>query len=342
MADRRISLALAAPGALPPDGRILLLRPRAEHDLHGLPKERLHLVQGFRPDFDALQAQCFAVSPEPEGDYGAAFVFVPRARAEAEALLAEAAMRTVPGGSIWVDGAKTDGIDGILKAVRARLPVDEPISKAHGKIFRFTAPGPAALADWAGQIYTPAPGFQTVPGVFSAEAVDRGSALLGAALPARMPARVADLGAGWGWLSAQVLAREGVEECHLIEAEYAALACARANITDPRARFHWADARNYRPEARFGAVVMNPPFHTARSADPALGLAFITAAQAMLSLSGTLYMVANRHLPYVAHLKTLFREVDELGDDPGYRLIRAQRPLAASAKRATPPSRAAR
>lgn len=342
MSDPRILLALEAPGALPPTGRILLLRPRAEHDLSGLPRERLHLVQGFRPDFEVLQTQGYTVSPEAEGSYSAAFVFVPRARAEAEALLAEAAARVVPGGSIWVDGAKTDGIDGILRAVRARLPVDEPISKAHGKIFRFTAPGPELLADWRGLRFNPAPGFTTVPGIFSAEAVDRGSALLGAALPARLPARVADLGAGWGWLSAQILAREGVEECHLIEAEHAALGCARANITDPRARFHWADARSFRPEARFGAVVMNPPFHTSRSADPALGLAFIAAAQAMLSLSGTLYMVANRHLPYIAVLKTLFREVDELGDDPGYRLIRAQRPMAAAKPRVTPPSRAGR
>ncbi|MBW6507190.1 MAG: methyltransferase [Rhodobacteraceae bacterium] len=342
MADPRISLALAAPGALPPAGRILLLRPRAEHDLGALPRARLHLVQGFRPDFEALAAQGYAVSPGPEGTYAAAFVFVPRARAEAEALLAEAAARVAPGGPIWVDGAKTDGIDGILKSLRARLPVDEPISKAHGKIFRFSAPGPDALADWRGRRFTPAPGFSTVPGVFSAEAVDRGSVLLGAALPARLPARVADLGAGWGWLAAQILAREGVEECHLIEAEHAALACARENITDPRARFHWVDARSYRPDVRFGAVVMNPPFHTARSADPALGVAFIAAAQAMLSLSGTLYMVANRHLPYVAHLKTLFRDVDELGDDPGYRLIRAARPMAAGKPRLTPQSRAGR
>jgi len=349
MADPRISLALLAPGALPPAGRILLLRPRATHDLGGLPRERLHLVQGFRPDFESLSAQGHAVSPDPEGSYGAAFVFVPRARAEAEALLAEAAARVAPGGPIWVDGAKTDGIDAVLKALRARLPVDDPISKAHGKIFRFASPGPQALADWLGRGFCPAPGFVARPGVFSADGVDRGSALLGAALPARLPARVADLGAGWGWLAAQVLARDGVEECHLIEAEHAALAAARENITDPRARFHWADARTFRPADKFGrpadkfgAVVMNPPFHIGRAADPSLGLAFIAAAQAMLAPSGTLYMVANRHLPYVAHLRALFREVDELGDDPGFRLIRAMRPQTVPVPRVTPPPRARR
>ena len=331
MADARLSLALAAPDAVPPEGRILLLRPAAQRDLGDLPGARLHVVQGFRPDHDALAAQGYSVSPEAQGSYAAAFVFVPRARALALALLAEAAARVAPGGPIWVDGAKTDGIDSVLKELRGRLAVGAPTAKAHGKIFRFASPGPAALADWQAIPSRPVPGFITLPGVFSADAVDRGSALLAAVLPARLPARVADLGAGWGWLSAQILAREGVQECHLVEAEHLALVCAKVNIADARAHFHWADATRFRPVARFGAVVMNPPFHATRAADPALGLAFIRAAQAMLSLSGTLYMVANRHLPYMPLLHDLFRSVEELGADPAFRLLRAQDPVPAAA-----------
>ncbi|MDP2737745.1 MAG: methyltransferase [Pseudorhodobacter sp.] len=342
MGDPRISLALSAPDALPVGGRIALFRPSAATDLSDLPRAALHIVQGFRPDYEAFAARGYDVSPEAEGSYAAAFVFVPRSRRQAQALVAEAAARVRPGGPIWVDGAKTDGIDSILKDLRSRLPVDAPISKAHGKIFRFTAPGPQLLADWLPAPFSPVPGFITVPGVFSADAVDRGSALLAAALPARLPARVADLGAGWGWLGAQVLQREGVQELHLIEAEHAALACARTNITDPRAQFHWADATRFEPGVRFGAVVMNPPFHTSRRADPDLGVAFIRAAQAMLSLSGTLYMVANRHLPYLPVLQSLFKEVDELGSDPAFRLMRAQKPITGAAARGMPPPRARR
>ena len=41
---------------------------------------------------------------------------------------------------------------------------------------------PAAIpADWAGQPLSPAPGFTTQAGVFSAEAIDPGSAMLAAA-----------------------------------------------------------------------------------------------------------------------------------------------------------------
>jgi 16S rRNA (guanine1207-N2)-methyltransferase len=330
MSHPRLSLALDAPDALPADGRIALYRPRGETDLSDLPAARLIAIQGFRPDHDALAARGVAVAPAAEGPFAAAIVFAPRAKAEARALLAEAAAQVAPGGTIWVDGAKTDGIDALYKDLRTRLPVTPALAKAHGKIFSFAA-DPAPLADWAARPMSPAPGFTTVPGVFSAEAVDEGSALLAACLPEALPARVADLGAGWGWLSAQVLARKGVGQLDLIEADHAALECARANISDPRAVFHWADATRFEPAERYGAVVMNPPFHTTREADPALGHAFIRAARAMLSLSGTLWMVANRHLPYEPTLRACFHEVEELtppgGPSGRFRVLRAARPF---------------
>ena len=142
-----------------------------------------------------------------------------------------------------------------------------------------------------------------------------------------MPARVADLGAGWGWLSAQILARQGVTELDLVEADHLALACAWRNISDPRARFHWADATRFRPEAPLDAVVMNPPFHQGRAADPSLGAAFIAAASEMLSTSGRLWMVANRHLPYESVLARHFRDVGEMGGDNGFKLLAAARPI---------------
>ena len=76
---------------------------------------------------------------------------------------------------------------------------------------------------------------------------------------------------------------------------------------------------------------MNPPFHTGRSADPGLGQAFIRAAAGMLSLSGTLWMVANRHLPYDEILRACFHEVTEItppsGRDSAFRITRAERPI---------------
>ncbi|MCB2117137.1 MAG: class I SAM-dependent methyltransferase [Rhodobacteraceae bacterium] len=328
MSASRLSLALDAPGALPPEGRILVIASGAAGDLAPLAKERCVVVEGMRPAHDALTAAGWSVVPEiaeATGDFAAALVLVPRARAAARAAVAEAARRVRPGGAIWIDGQKTDGIDALLKDIKARTAPSAPIAKAHGRIFRIDA-GPG-FGDWRAADILPAPGFVTRPGVFSAEKVDAGSALLAAALPARLPARIADLGAGWGWLSAAILGHAGVAEVHLVEADHLALSCARRNITDPRARFHWADATRFRPARALDAVVMNPPFHAGRAADPALGSAFIASAAAMLAPSGRLWMVANRHLPYEAVLARHFREQAEIGGNGGFKLLSAARPL---------------
>lgn len=333
MTHPRISLALETFDPLP-EGPILVLGARESDDLSDLSKDRLTLVQGFAPDYDALTARGFNVVPDVDAlggaladTFAAAVIFLPRSKSMAREMIAQARARTP--GPIWIDGGKTDGVDSILKDLRTRGAVTLPISKAHGKIFCATQT--TDLADWRGVETTPVEGFVTRPGVFSEGKIDRGSQLLAAALPVKLPGRIADLGAGWGWLSAQVLAVKGVEEVHLIEADYTALQCARRNISDPRGQFHWADATSFKSAARFGAIVMNPPFHTTRDADPALGGAFIRAAASLISLSGNLYMVANRHLPYETVLRSQFKEVEEIiaptGPDGAFKLFRAAKPM---------------
>jgi 16S rRNA (guanine1207-N2)-methyltransferase len=224
---------------------------------------------------------------------------------------------------VIVDGQKTDGADSMLKALRARVDVSAPISKAHGKIY--WADGGADFSDWAkGPTLQPG-GFWTAPGVFSADGVDPASELLAQTLPKVMVGTVADLGAGWGYLSAHILTRD-VKAVHLVEAHDMALQCARHNVTDPRAQFHWADATTWTPPELVDAVVMNPPFHAGRVADPSLGRAFIAAAARVLKPHGALWMVANRHLPYEEALEHAFVKVVDLDGDARFKLVRAERP----------------
>jgi 16S rRNA (guanine1207-N2)-methyltransferase len=326
MRSARLTLAIES-GAitLPEQGDLLVFRPRGTDDLSALPKGRVRIVQGFRPDHDALVQRGHKVSVRAERPASAALVCLPRSREEGRALIAEAAAHVLPGGPVIVDGQKTDGIDTMYRDIRSRVETSAALSKAHGKIFAVPA-GPA-FADWAANERRTPEGFVTLPGVFSSDGVDRGSVLLAAALPSKLPAFVVDLGAGWGYLSRAILAREGVRQLELVEAEAAALDCARKNVDDPRARFHWADATVFKPEHAVEAVVSNPPFHVGRAADPSLGEGFIRAAGRMLQPSGALWLVANRHLPYTAVLNQTFRSVEEIAGDGGFRVIRATQPI---------------
>ncbi|MFS4581041.1 class I SAM-dependent methyltransferase [Phaeobacter sp. C3_T13_0] len=322
----RLSLAVETGGySVPETGRIAVFHPASDIDLSSLPKDRVLVIQPFAPDHAALSAGGFDCVPElPAGErFSAAVVFLSRAKALSRAALATAA--DVSDGPVLVDGGKTDGIDSVIKALRARAEISAPISKAHGKTFWFDATT-TDLSDWLAAPTQIENGYQTAPGVFSADGIDPASALLVAALPEKLGRSVVDLGAGWGYLSATVLLRGSVETLHLVEADHSALNCAQQNVSDPRAQFHWADARSWQAPDRVDCVVSNPPFHTGRTAEPSLGQAFITAASGMLAPSGSLWIVANRHLPYEATLAEQFVTVSETAGDNRFKVLHASRP----------------
>ena len=321
MSHSRLSLAAEDGGlVLPVEGRIAVFATRAGYDLSALSREICDVIQPLRPDYEAFERAGYPCSIRESGRYAMALVCLPRAKALARDMIARA---TGCADLVVVDGQKTDGVESLLKDCRKRGDVQGTISKAHGKLFWFAG---GAFDDWhAPERYEIEDGFVTRAGVFSADGIDPASRALAKALPEKLGRTVADLGAGWGYLAREILNRDTVETLYMIEADQIALDCARENISDERANFHWADATNWVARSRMDTVVMNPPFHTGRSAEPALGAAFIEAAARMLAPSGHLWMVANRHLPYEATLNARFGQVEEVAGDNRFKVLHASR-----------------
>lgn len=327
MTVSRLSLALDQNALALPDGAVTLWNPPADLDLGFAPLNQLHFVQGFAPAFDALTASGASVQPRAsETKTAANVVFCHRAKAASFAALADALANTTPGGLVAVEGAKTDGIEPVLKALKSRFDGVESYAKAHGKLAWFTRPDTLPdLADWTREATHLPDGFVTFPGVFSADGIDKGSALLAQHLPKNLKGAVADFGAGWGYLSRHVLAQEAVKTLDLVEADALALDAARLNIQDPRARFHWADMAKF-SGGLYDVIVSNPPFHTTRLPTPELGQMFINRARAMLASKGQFWMVANRNLPYEQTLTDSFSQVDIVVQTGGFKVICARRP----------------
>jgi 16S rRNA (guanine1207-N2)-methyltransferase len=295
-------------------------------------RAELFLVQGFRPLFLPLQKSGHDLAPEPKGEgYDLAFVIAGRHRRQNELWIAEALARTRVGGTIMVAGGKTDGIASLRKRVGDLLPLAGSASKHHGVVFWIERPEAGAAAD-AIEALTPAPTvadgrFRTAPGGFSADAVDNGSRLLADSLPPDLKGAVADFCAGWGYLSVRLAELPGVASIDLYEADHASLEAARLNLAGarPQTAFHWQDLAAEPVAQRHDTVVMNPPFHQGRAAEPDVGLAMIRAAHGALKSRGRLFVVANRGLPYEAELKRLFNNVRELALQGGYRVMSGQR-----------------
>ncbi|PWK68355.1 class I SAM-dependent methyltransferase [Aminobacter sp. AP02] len=294
---------------------------------------RLSLVQGFRPHVLALAAAGHDVTARAEEDgYDMALVLAGRHRGLNELRVAEAIERVVPGGLVVVAGGKEDGIASLRKRLGTLLEIEDHLPKYHGTAlwFRRTAQAEAAAAtlraDNPEQLVEGR--FRTAPGMFSFERIDAGTRLLVDSLPSDIKGKVADFCAGWGYVAAEVAARaKDLKALDLFEADFDALEAARANVPNipVTPAFHWQDLTKEPVERRYDVVVMNPPFHLDRDADPEIGQRMIKAAAAALKPGGRLFMVANRHLPYLPVLAQAFASVEEIAVDSAFRVYAAKR-----------------
>ena len=205
----------------------------------------------------------------------------------------------------------------------------EESAKRHHRICTGTRPTTLtgiteALAEGAPRRVEPLDGLWSQPGIFSWNRLDPGSALLLRELP-KLAGRGADLGCGIGVLAHGVLASEKVVSLDLIDVDRRAVEAARRNVGDPRARFTWADVTAMRDLKGLDFVVMNPPFHDGGAEDRTLGQAFIRRAAEALRPSGHLWLTANRHLPYEAVLKPLFKTVRTAAEAHGFKVFEARK-----------------
>lgn len=329
---------------------VLFLRAREGAALHAHRSDGLVGTQPFKPEAERLRRIGIELIDEdalPTGKFPLVLVLPPRQREEARALLAKACAAVAEGGVVVVsvsndEGAKSREAD--LKQLAGSVFV---ASKHHCRVF-WTAPGAAIDAtvhvqwthgDAARRIAStevPSGGFQTRPGVFAWDRVDAASAMLAAALPDDLHGRVADFGAGWGYLALQVLARcAKVTSLDLFEADSRALALAKINLADASGsdrkipmHFHWQDVAAGVSE-RFDAIVCNPPFHALGRGDrPDIGRAFIDAAAQALNSGGRLWLVANRHLPYEQALADGFADVAIVAQQGGFKIVQATKAAA--------------
>lgn len=307
----------AVPGMRRPDGF------RAE----------LSLVQDLRPLFLPLKNSGHDVAAAPDGaDYDLAIVLAGRHRRQNELWIAEALTRTRPGGLVVVAGIKTDGIASLKKRLDTLLPVAGSQSKYHGMVFWLANPADPRPAIAA---LAPPPGlvdgrFVTGPGMFSANEADPGSRLLADNVPPDIKGAAADFGAGWGYLSVRLAEHEAIRSIDLFEASHAALEAARTNLRQcarPSLAlgFFWQDLLSEPVAGRYDVIVMNPPFHQGRAAEPDIGVTMIGAALGSLKKGGRLFLVANKGLPYDEVLQAGSLRHGELARDRLYRVLWAMK-----------------
>jgi 16S rRNA (guanine1207-N2)-methyltransferase len=326
--------------AWPAQGGALFLHARDGWPLHQRPLPGLVCDTAWKPDADALSRSGLALQVDATDDAAARHPLVlllpPRQRDQARASFARAVAATAPGGIVIASMPNDAGArSGEKDLARIAGPLHS-LSKHHCRVFwsepLHAAADPALAMQWS-QVDAPRPisdgRFTSRPGVFAWDRIDAASALLAAHLPRDLTGTGADLGCGYGYLAAEVLARcPAVTGLDLYEADARALALARINLarvdTAAFVGFHWHDVAGGLPR-QYDFIVSNPPFHAQqRSERPDLGRAFIAAAADALRAGGRLLLVANRHLPYESELSARFDAVRTLAQRDGFKVIDAR------------------
>lgn len=323
---------------LPADGATLFLRARDGFRLREVAQRNWLCEQSFKPFADALVRSGYKVG---EADADARFKLVlvlpPRQRDEARAWFAKAARFAEDGGLVVACVPNAEGAKSAQADLAVLLGSVSHLSKHKCRVFwgvSNTSRDQALLEAWfdLDRPRANAAGYISRPGLFAWDRVDTASALLAEHLPDDLHGRVADFGAGYGYLATQIVARcPGVTALDLYEAEARALEPARLNIEQAMREhthelafgLHWHDVTQG-VERRYNAVVCNPPFHQGRADLPDLGRAFITQAAHALLPRGRLWLVANRHLPYEATLAAHFEHVRTVVVQDGFKVIEAK------------------
>ena len=279
--------------------------------------------------FSPLIPDALALESQAEKTLTSMTLLAPPGTLERRYAMALALHALNPGGTFTVLAPKDQGGTRLRKELQAFGCVVEESARRHHRIAVCTRPenlnGIDETLEEGGPQLVAGLGLWSQPGVFSWDRIDPGSAMLLEHLPPS-GGRGADFGCGIGILSHAVLRSGNVTGMTLIDIDRRAIAAAQHNVDDPRAQFLWADVRTAQLEiGSLDFVVMNAPFHDAGAEDRSLAQHFVKRAAEVLRSGGVCWLVANRHLPYEAVMKPLFKRVDLKLEADGYKIYEARK-----------------
>ena len=306
----------------------MAINPEAASGVYGAPPPALATVPAGAAQYSPFVPGAAALEEAGWGTLASLVMLAPPGTAERRCAMALALRALQPGAPLIVLGPKDKGGSRIAKELETFGCEVQDQGRAHHRICHTMRP--AAPVGLEAAIAAGAPrrvealDLVTQPGLFSWDRIDPGSRQLVGALGA-LAGKGADFGCGTGFLARAALAQPKVTRLDLIDLDRRAIAAARINVQDPRARFHWTDVRTAPELADLDFVISNPPFHDGGTEDRALGQAFIRRAHAVLRKGGRLWLVANRHLPYEGVLTPLFANVELRDGRGGYKVYEARK-----------------
>ncbi len=255
---------------------------------------------------------CDEVFPESGANYDVAFMTVPKGRDFARAQLWSALLALRPGGRLYIAGPTDGGAKSVLADASTLFGSASTLSyKRHYRIGVAVRPDRECQypPEWGDDptvmqertIDTPEGPLviSTMPGVFSWQHLDDGTALLLTHLNVEPDQSVLDVGCGYGIIG--IVAARKARAVTMIDDNLLAVRCARASAAANQCthvQVQPGDVYNDLQEQRFDFIVSNPPFHKDFDVNTNVAHRLIRGAKEMLNSGGRVVIVANAFLKY--------------------------------------------
>ncbi|MBM0491939.1 16S rRNA (guanine(1207)-N(2))-methyltransferase RsmC [Aeromonas jandaei] len=260
--------------------------------------------------------------------FDALLLLMPKAKAEAQYLLAMMTPLLEAGADLFLAGENRGGINGADKLLAPYG--DKPIKRDsarrcslyHGELCKPVAP--FDLDSWFGRYQCRAGDTEltvlALPGVFSAAELDLGTQMLLATVPA-MKGSLLDFGCGAGVIGSVLAKRNPELKVTMVDINALALESSRRTlaINDLRGKVHASDVYSD-ITGSFDQIVSNPPFHAGLKTFYAATETFLARAPEFLRPHGSLTIVANAFLRYQPILEAHFKRTEVSNSDAKFKV----------------------
>ncbi|MGL6263608.1 16S rRNA (guanine(1207)-N(2))-methyltransferase RsmC [Aeromonas jandaei] len=260
--------------------------------------------------------------------FDALLLLMPKAKAEAQYLLAMMAPLLEAGADLFLAGENRGGINGADKLLAPYG--DKPIKRDsarrcslyHGELSKPIAP--FDLDSWFGRYQCRAGETEltvlALPGVFSAAELDLGTQMLLATVPA-MKGSLLDFGCGAGVIGSVLAKRNPELKVTMVDINALALESSRRTlaINSLQGEVHASDVYSD-ITGSFDQIVSNPPFHAGLKTFYAATETFLARAPEFLRPHGSLTIVANAFLRYQPILEAHFKRTEVSNSDAKFKV----------------------
>lgn len=282
--------------------------------------------------FQKLEANVHFGIDLPEHDFDQAIIFVPKSKELLNYLLHYVVERLGLGASVFLVGEKKAGVERASKQLTPYGPTTKLDSARHCQMWHLkveTLPKTRTTADWA-QVYPVATpngeiNICALPGVFSQNRLDIGTAVLLPELTKMTSGKIADFGCGSGVISAFLAKLNPKNRIFAMDVDAFALASTKMTF----------EKNNLAPEQLeikavtgiedaplfLHAIVSNPPFHSGIQTDYNASESLCKTARRHLKSGGELWIVANRFLNYPTLIEQNFGQCVTKADQQGFKVL---------------------